>query len=81
MDLRGTMGGAFFAIDPPTALPSSFNAGSGTASVTVSDLTAITGADYVLAYDGVAYTLTRADDGAAVPMSGSGTGADPFVAD
>ncbi len=81
MDLRGAMGGDFFGIDPPTILHSSFNTGGGTASATVSDLGALTGVDYVLEYDGVAYTLSRADTGAVVPMAGSGTIVDPFVAD
>jgi flagellar hook-associated protein 1 FlgK len=47
----------------------------------ISDLSAITGADYVLEYDGAAYSLTRNDTGQAVTMTGSGTPGDPFVAD
>ena len=81
MDLRDSLGSDFFAIAPPTILHSSFNAGSGTATATVSDLAALTGVDYVLEYDGASYTLTRADTGTAVPMSGTGTVADPFLAD
>ena len=81
MDLRGNLGGDFFGIDPPTVLYSSANAGSGTVTAAVSDVGAFTGADYVLEFDGGAYSLTRVDTGQSIALSGSGTAADPFVAD
>ena len=81
MDLRGNLGGDFFAIDPPGVLYSSGNSGTATVSTGVTDLGALTGADYVLEYDGANYSLSRADSGQPVPMTGSGTAVDPFVAD
>ena len=81
LDLRGNLGADFFGIDPPTVLYSSNNTGAGTATATISDLGAFTGADYVLEYDGASYSLTRSDTGQAIPLAGSGTAADPFVAD
>ena len=81
MDLRGNLGGDFFAIEPPRVLYSSNNAGSGTASAAITDLTAYSGADYVLEFDGAAYSLTRQDTGQVIPLTGTGTAADPFVAD
>ncbi len=81
MDLRGNLGGDLFAVAPPTVLSSSNNAGSGTVDAAISDLGALTGADYVLEFDGSSYTLTRTDTNTAVALSGSGTPADPFVAD
>ncbi len=81
MDLRGNLGGDFYGIDPPDVLYSSGNTGAATATATISDLGAFTGADYVLEFDGASYGLTRADTGASIPLSGSGTAADPFVAD
>jgi len=81
MDLRGNLGGELFSVAPPSVLASGKNTGSGSASVAVSDLGALTGADYVLAFDGAAYSLSRADTGEAIPMTGTGSGADPFVAD
>ena len=81
MDLRGNLGGDFFAIDPPTVLYSSGNTGAATVSTSVTDLGALTGADYILEYDGASYGLVRADSGQPVTMTGSGTAADPFVAD
>lgn len=81
MDLRGNLGGDLFSIAPPTVLPSTDNTGTPAASVAVTDLGQLTGADYVLEYDGAAYSLTRVDTGAVIPLSGSGTAADPLVGD
>jgi flagellar hook-associated protein 1 FlgK len=80
MDLRGALGGDFFGIDPPSILYSAQNTGSGTAAATVADLATFTGEDYILQFDGAAYSLSRASSGQPVAMSGSGTAADPFVA-
>ena len=81
MDLRGALGGDFFGIDPPTVLASTRNAGTGTARAAVSDISALTGDDYILEYDGAAYSLTIAGTGQSVAMTGSGTAGDPFIAD
>ena len=81
MDLRGAMGGDFFGIDAPAVLSSARNTGTGTASPVVSDISALTGDDYILEYDGVAYSLTSAGTGQSVAMTGSGTGVDPFIAE
>jgi len=81
MDLRGNLGGDFFSIDPPRVLYSSNNTGGGTATAAIDDLGAFTGADYVLEFDGASYSLTRADNGQSIPLTGSGTAADPFLAD
>lgn len=81
MDLRGNLGGDLFSVAPPTVLPSSDNTGTPTAAVAVSDVGQLTGSDYVLEFDGAAYSLTRVDTGAVIPLSGTGTTADPFVGD
>ena len=81
MDLRGNLGADMFSVDPPQVLPSSINTGSGTATASVTDLAALTGADYVLEFDGSAYSMRRNDTNTVVPMTGSGTAIDPFVAD
>ena len=81
MDLRGDLGGDLFSVAEPTILYSANNTGSGTASAAVSDVGALTGADYVLEYDGASYSLSRSDTGEAIALSGSGTVADPFRAD
>ncbi|MEM7432321.1 MAG: flagellar hook-associated protein FlgK [Pseudomonadota bacterium] len=81
LDLRGNLGGDFFGIDPPQILYSSGNTGSPSAVAQVADLGAYTGANYVLEFDGAGYTLTREDSGEVIPMTGTGTAGDPFVAD
>ncbi len=80
MDLRGALGGDFFAMSAPTILPSSANGGAGTVATTLTDVGALTGADYILSYDGANYSLREFDSGQAVVMSGTGTALDPFVA-
>jgi len=81
MDLRGSLGGDFFAISSPGVLSSARNTGTGDASAAVADISALTGDDYVLEYDGVAYSLTRTGSGQPVAMTGSGTTVDPFVSE
>ena len=81
MDLRGALGGDFFALGPPTVLSSSGNTGLGVISANITDAGALAGTDYIMEYDGAAYSLRRADNGQAVVMTGSGTVADPFLAE
>jgi flagellar hook-associated protein 1 FlgK len=80
MDMNGELGGDFFAIPAPVVAPASGNSGSGTVAVTIADAAALEPTSYRLEHDGAAYTLYRSDDGSAVPMTGSGTALDPFVA-
>lgn len=79
LDLRGNLGEAFFEIDPPAIQYSSRSTGSGTASATVADLGLLTGADYVLGFDGASYSLTRQDTNEVITLTGTGTAGDPFV--
>jgi flagellar hook-associated protein 1 FlgK len=81
IDLNGQFGGQFFAVGDVRTLPATDNGGSASVSATRADLAGLTTADYTLQYDGSGWTLTRLDTGASVSMSGSGTVADPFVAD
>lgn len=81
MDLRGNLGTDLFSVSPPKVLPSSNNGGTGTATASVSDLGALTGADYVLEFDGSAYSMRRNDTNALIPITGTGTVGDPLIAD
>jgi len=81
MDLRGNLGAEFFAVDPPRILYSANNTGAGTATATVVELGDFTGANYILDFDGASYSLTRADTGEVFALGGSGSAADPFVAE
>jgi len=83
VDLNGEFGGEFLAVGGVQVLASGSNAGTGTAAVTRTDLGAgaLTGSDYLLVSTAGGWSLRRMDTGASVPMSGSGTAADPFLAD
>jgi len=80
MDLNGALGGDLFTTTTPTVHANANNGGSATVSATFGDVSALTTSDYTMRYDGSAWSLTRGD-GTAVPMTGTGTAADPFVAD
>src|SRR5690606_20195141 len=77
VDYTGAPGSDFFALSPPRVDAHTGNTGSATISPSIVDAGALKGHDLVLRYDG-AWSATRADTGEAVPMSGSGTAADPF---
>lgn len=81
MDLNGRLGAALFAVPPPQASPAQTNVGSATATAAVADFRALTGDDYVLRFDGAAWSVTRAATGAVVAATGSGSAADPLVFD
>lgn len=81
MDLYGQLGSALFAVPPPQAAPALTNTGSATAAASVADFRALTGDDYILRFDGSAFTVTRASTGAAVAATGSGTAGDPLLFD
>jgi flagellar hook-associated protein 1 FlgK len=81
MDLNGQLGGDVFAVGGADVRANSKNTGTGGAAVTISDASAITGANYLLNKTATGWSLQRADTGAAVTMTGAGTTASPFVAD
>ena len=81
MDLSGALGGDFFAVGDAEVLDNSLNTGTGTVAATRADVGALTGRDYVLEMTGSGWQLRDSINGTAVPMTGTGTAADPFVAD
>jgi flagellar hook-associated protein 1 FlgK len=81
IDLSGQLGGDLFAVGGAEGLASSLNSGSGSVSVTRTDVGALTGRDYVLEMTGGGWELRDSLTGAAVPMTGTGTAGDPFVVD
>lgn len=81
MDLHGELGGDFFALGGVDVLASSANGGSGSVSVTRGDIGGLTERDYVLQRTGGGWALRDSQTGASATMTGSGTAADPFVAD
>lgn len=79
MDQDGNLGGDFFGLADPQLLGHANNA--GTASVSFTDLSQVRSDEYDLRYDGASWQLIRASDNQVVPMTGSGTAADPFQVD
>lgn len=80
MDLDGQLGGDFFSVGGPQTFAAGTNTGTGAVAATISDVAALDTANYQLSYNGAAYTLQRTDTGAIVPMTGTGTAGNPFVA-
>ena len=81
MDAKGQMGGDFFADIAGSVYPARANTGNATVSVGLTDAGALTGDDYALSFNGSNWQLTRARDGSSVPLTGSGTAADPLRAE
>ncbi len=80
MDLQGNLGGDLFTLSAPQALADAGNTGSGSVALQIADVTGLTADDYFLTFDGTNYSLHRASNGQTVTMTGTGTNADPFVA-
>jgi flagellar hook-associated protein 1 FlgK len=80
LDLTGQLGANLFAVGAPQATASSKNSDGTTATVSVSNVGALTTSDYILSYKGGAYSLTNAADGSVVPVGGSGTALSPLTA-
>ena len=79
VDLHGDVGGQFFAAAGPTVQGASTNTGSGTVAASITDIGALPAKEYVLSFDGTAWSM-RDTSGNAVALGGSGTSADPFTA-
>lgn len=81
VDYAGNPGSDFFSLPDPAVYPHSGNASTASFATSVADVGALTGNNLVLRFDGAAWSAARADTGQAVAMTGTGTGADPFVVD
>jgi flagellar hook-associated protein 1 len=80
LDLNGQLGSALFSVGAPVATASSANTDATTASVTLSNLGALTSDNYLLSYKGGTYTLTDATTGANIALTGAGTSTSPLTA-
>ena len=79
MDLYGNLGGDFFNLSPPKVSANAGNTGGASITASYGDLGALDGQNLLLKFNGTGWEATRADTGAAVAMTGTGTAADPFV--
>jgi len=82
IDLNGAAGGDLFSVGGVQTLPNANNTGTGVPAVTrTGDDGALTSADYILQNTGTGWSLRNVNTDASVTMTGTGTSADPFVAD
>ena len=80
LDLNGQLGSALFSIGAPVANASINNKSAVSASVSITNIGALTADNYVLSYAAGAYTLTDQTTGADVAVTGAGTVASPLTA-
>ena len=80
LDLNGQLGSALFSVGAPLATASTKNTDGTSASVSISNVGALTSDNYLLSYAGGAYTLTDQTTGANVAVTGAGTVASPLTA-
>jgi len=79
VDYNGNAGAAMFTLAAPRVAAHAANTGTASIAASVSNVSALQGADLVLRFDGTNWAATRADDGSSVAMTGAGTAANPFV--
>lgn len=63
-DLTGNLGGDYFSIRTPVAIPNSVNTGNAQIGASFVDANALTVSDYQIDFDGSNFTITRLSDGA-----------------
>ncbi|MBN5052158.1 flagellar hook-associated protein FlgK [Stenotrophomonas maltophilia] len=79
VDLYGQMGRDFFNIGTPRVTGNAGNTGTGAITASYGDLGKLEAQNIVLKFDGSNWAASRADTGASVPLTGTGTAADPLV--
>lgn len=80
LNLNGQLGSPLFSIGGPVATAASTNTDATTASATLTNIGALTSDNYLLSYQGGAYTLTNQTSGTTVALTGAGTPASPLTA-
>jgi flagellar hook-associated protein 1 FlgK len=81
MDLNGALGADMFSVGGVQTLANAGNTGTGTLAITRSNTSALTDSDYILQKTATGWSLRNSATGAAVTLTGTGTVADPLVAD
>ena len=79
VDLYGQMGGDFFNLGSPRVTGNTANAGTATITASYGELSMLDAQNIVLKYDGTQWQASRADTGASVALTGTGTATDPLV--
>jgi len=78
VDLYGQMGTDLFAMSAPRVTGNSANTGTATLSASIADLSTLSGQNVVLSFDGTNWSASNASTGASIPMTGTGSAADPY---
>lgn len=81
LTLKGELGGDLFSFGQSKAFESSRNVGGASVDLQIVEAGELTASDYQLQLNGSTVELFRLDTQTNVPLSGSGTALDPFVAD
>ncbi|MGE6332306.1 flagellar hook-associated protein FlgK [Stenotrophomonas sp. NPDC077659] len=79
VDLYGQMGGDFFNLGNPRVTGNTDNTGTATITASYGDLSKLDAQNIMLKYDGTQWQASRADTGASVTLTGTGTATDPLV--
>ena len=79
MDQYGQMGADFFTLPAPRLSSNANNTGNASLTTSVGSVAGLNAQNVLLRFDGAAWVATRPDTGASIPMTGTGTAADPLV--
>jgi flagellar hook-associated protein 1 FlgK len=79
LDQNGQLGQALFNVVPPQVFPDAANTGAATLTASGVNIGALTTNDYLLRYQGGAWSATVAGTGQPATVSGAGTVASPLV--
>ena len=79
MDQYGQMGADFFTLPAPRLSSNANNTGNASLTTSVGSVGGLNAQNVLLRFDGAAWVATHPDTGANIPMTGTGTAADPLV--
>ncbi|WP_447585912.1 flagellar hook-associated protein FlgK [Pseudoxanthomonas mexicana] len=79
MDQYGQMGADFFTLPAPRLCSNANNTGNASLTTSVGSVGGLNAQNVLLRFDGAAWVATHPDTGASIPMTGTGTAADPLV--
>lgn len=79
MDQYGQMGADFFTLPAPRLSSNANNTGNASLTTSVGNVGGLNAQNVLLRFDGAAWVATHPDTGASIPMTGTGTAADPLV--
>lgn len=79
MDQYGQMGTDFFSLPAPRISSNAGNTGTANLTTSVGSVAGLNAQNVLLRFDGAAWVATHPDTGASIPMTGTGSAADPLV--